>query len=124
MAKVQRDLQRERRWRELVARHASSGLSVRAFCRQEQLNESSFYAWRRTLTERDRETSTVENANLAETTPVFVPAVVSNEPSPQQPTGEAAIAIELPGGCTLRLSGQAAIGQLADLVIALQQRGV
>lgn len=123
MAKAQRDLQREIRWRELVARHEASGLSVRAFCRQEQLNESSFYAWRRTLAERDCETSLADVANLAASTPDFVPAVVTSDAAAQQPTGDPSIAIELSGGCTLRLSGNTAASQLADLVIALQQRG-
>ncbi|MGL4514268.1 MAG: IS66 family insertion sequence element accessory protein TnpA [Lacipirellulaceae bacterium] len=44
MAKVERDLEKERCWRELLARHASSGLSMRAFCRAERLTESLFYA--------------------------------------------------------------------------------
>jgi transposase-like protein len=30
-----------------------SGLSIRAFCRKHNLAEPSFYAWRRTLAERD-----------------------------------------------------------------------
>jgi putative transposase len=36
-------------WRELVARQARSGLSVRAFCRQERLNAWTFYGWRSRL---------------------------------------------------------------------------
>ena len=38
-------------WRELVARQARSGLSVLAFCRQEQLNAWTFYGWRSRLRE-------------------------------------------------------------------------
>ncbi len=36
-------------WRELVARQARSGVSVRAFCRQERLNAWTFYGWRSRL---------------------------------------------------------------------------
>ena len=36
-------------WRELVARQVRSGLSVQAFCRQEQLNAWTFYGWRSRL---------------------------------------------------------------------------
>jgi transposase-like protein len=36
-------------WRELVARHDRSGLSVQAFCRQERLNAWTFYGWRSRL---------------------------------------------------------------------------
>src|SRR5262249_41783858 len=32
-----------------------SGLSVRAFCAQQQVSEPSFYAWRRCLAEREQQ---------------------------------------------------------------------
>ena len=109
MANRQRERKGEVRWRELLARHVSSGLSVRVFCQQEKLNESSFYAWRRTITHRDGEAVAVEE-------PAFVPAVVTDAV-----TDETSIAIELPSGCLLRLSGSTAVKQLAELVIALQE---
>ena len=36
-------------WRALIDRQARGRLSVRAFCRQHDLNEASFYDWRRRL---------------------------------------------------------------------------
>lgn len=36
-------------WRRIVAEHEDSGLPVRAFCRQRQVGEHSFYLWRRRL---------------------------------------------------------------------------
>ena len=36
-------------WRRIVAEHADSDLPVRAFCRQRQVGEHSFYMWRRRL---------------------------------------------------------------------------
>ncbi len=111
MANRQRDAKRETWWRELLARHAGSGLNVRAFCLREKLNESSFYAWRRTIQARDREGN-------ARSTPAFVPAIVMHE------AGRAAsIALELGSGYVLRWPTSAAVEQLADLVVALQQRG-
>ena len=80
MAKLQRDAEKERRWREVLSRQASSGLSVREFCKRERLTESQFYAWRRTIAERDGESS-----------PSFVPVVVND-----QPKGDASIVIEWP----------------------------
>lgn len=112
MANQQRDGKGEARWRELLARHASSGLSVRVFCQQEKLNESSFYAWRRTIAERDQASAIREE-------PPFVPAAVTSDAP-----AENSISIELPSGCVLRLSGSMAMEQLAELVIALQERGV
>ncbi|HEX4000847.1 MAG TPA: hypothetical protein VHX65_20030 [Pirellulales bacterium] len=49
----QRDPGRERFWREALAQFGGSGLSVREFCRREKLGEPLFYAWRRTIAERD-----------------------------------------------------------------------
>jgi hypothetical protein len=37
-------------------------------------------------------------------------------------SGEPSLALELAGGCVLRLAGAAAISQLADLIIALQSK--
>jgi hypothetical protein len=53
MARKSRDPALERAWRERVARWAASGLSVRAFCRQQGLIETSFYYWKRELRARE-----------------------------------------------------------------------
>ena len=37
------------RWRALIEQQRDSGQSVKAFCAEQDLNESSFYAWRRRL---------------------------------------------------------------------------
>ena len=108
MANRRRDVKREALWRGVLKRFTSSGLSIREFCQREGLTESAFYAWRRTIGERD-ETS--------RTRPAFVPAVLSD-----QSAGEASISIELASGCVLRFSGPTALEQLADLVVALQSR--
>ena len=108
MAKSQRDVAKEAYWRKVLKRFAAGGLSVREFCKREQLTESAFYAWRRTIGERDE-------ARTSE--PAFVPAVVTKEAA-----SESSIAIELSGGCVLRFSGAQATAQLADLIVALQSR--
>lgn len=108
MAQHQRDPAKEASWRGALQRFISSGLSVREFCRREQLTESSFYAWRRTISERNATRSPE---------PVFVPALIT-------PTHEPALALELPGGCVLHFAGPTAAEQLADLILALQARSV
>ena len=35
------------KWRDLIRRQQASGLSVAAFCRQNRIAESSFFAWKR-----------------------------------------------------------------------------
>ena len=51
----QRDPGKERFWRSILRQWLKSGLSIRQFCRQQQLSEARFYAWRRTLQRRDAE---------------------------------------------------------------------
>lgn len=48
-----KNIERELRWRELVDRQASSGLSVRAFCSELGISQPSFYAWRKRLRGRE-----------------------------------------------------------------------
>lgn len=54
---MKRDLVKEQFWRGTIAEAASSGQSVREFCRQKGLKENLFHAWRRQLKLRDTETA-------------------------------------------------------------------
>jgi transposase len=109
MANRRRDSAKEAYWREVLARQAASGLSVRAFCRQEQepVRESAFYAWRRTLLRRE---------GAAE--PTFVPVVVADAPH-----GATSIIMELAGGRVLRIPATMPVERLCELVHALEARG-
>jgi len=53
------------RWRGIVRDQASSGLSAAAFCRQSQISQASFYAWRRRLRNPASNTGQ-ETSNFAE----------------------------------------------------------
>ena len=53
--KSRRDPAKESAWRGRLAAWRKSGLGVREFCRREKLSEQQFYAWRRELKFRDRE---------------------------------------------------------------------
>ena len=44
---------KEQFWRDTLQQFRGSGQTVRAFCKQRGLTEPSFYAWRRTIAERD-----------------------------------------------------------------------
>src|SRR2546427_656930 len=46
---------KERLWRRRLRQWRRSGLTVRDFCAAEDVSEPSFYAWRRTIGERDRQ---------------------------------------------------------------------
>lgn len=128
MATRQRSGAKERFWRDVLVRHSASGLSARAFCRQQNLGEASFYAWRRTITARDagsehsqappRVESTV-NSNPQPTrrqaAGAFVPAVVTgNVPR------DGAITIEIRGGRVMRMPESTSTARLVELVLALE----
>ena len=68
----QRRSSQEQFWRAMLRRWHSSGLSVRAFCEEHGLAVPSFYAWRRTLAQRDSAVG-------------FVPVQVIPEPEPRTP---------------------------------------
>ena len=49
----QRDRGKERYWRRVLRQWQRSGQGARSFCWQHSLSEASFYAWRRTIQQRD-----------------------------------------------------------------------
>ena len=46
---TRRNLERWQSWRDVIRRQEESGLSVAAFCREQQVPPASFFAWRRKL---------------------------------------------------------------------------
>jgi hypothetical protein len=50
-----RDRGKERFWRRLLRLWQRSGRSVRGFCAEYHVSEASFFAWRRTIVQRDQE---------------------------------------------------------------------
>ena len=107
MANTKRDAGREAFWRQTLARHKRSGLTVREFCRRGKLHESAFYAWRRTIKERGPR-------QRGRKPPAFVPLLLGNVTPP------AGITLELRGGRSLRLSESFPVERLASLVLALE----
>ena len=87
----QRDTRKERFWRTVLRQWRRSGLSVRAYCREQGLSEPSFYAWRRTLAARDAVTVR------------FVSVQVTPEPQPAPAADVSAGALELVLGAGRRL---------------------
>ena len=105
----QRNPAREAMWRARLARHGKSEMSVREFCEQERVPESAFYAWRRTIRQRDAQPSTSR--------PAFVPLVVQGEQAP----ADGQVIVELRGGRVLRLPPSMPPAQLAAVVHAIEQ---
>jgi transposase-like protein len=96
-----RDPHKEQFWRRMVRQWRRSGLSIRAFCQQHNLPEHNFYAWRRTLAQRQTQRQAEQNA-----APVaFVPVQVLPESVPRAPSDAAACGLELllAGGRIVRI---------------------
>lgn len=101
-------------WRATRAEFARSGLSVRAFCRQQGLHEKRFFTWRRNLglspVARPTPTTPAGRPNSAPAVPGFVPVRVVPDTSAE---------VSLPGGVTVRVPVHADPGAVARLVAAL-----
>ena len=81
-----RDPRKEQHWRELIERWQHSGLSVRAFCQRHRLAVPSFYAWRRTLRQRDA------RANQEAAPVTFLPIHVRHDDDTDPPPLELVLA--------------------------------
>lgn len=68
-ARWTRDGDKESYWRRQVGLWQESGLSVRAFCKEHGVIETSFYAWRRELIVRARESGSIEEISEAQYVP-------------------------------------------------------
>jgi|SRR5580698_3852541 transposase-like protein len=114
MANFGRDEGKEQFWRDAIERRASGALSVREFCRRERLTESAFYAWRRTIQERD------SKRTRARRHPAFLPVVLRESTAlDKQSASNAAIEITLTGGRVLRLPASIPARRLAEIIVAL-----
>jgi len=129
---TRRSVQKEAHWRDVIARQAASGVSVRRFCANEGIAEASFYAWRRELALRDRETPAVSQAGEAQAGPNDPHGEESLATSPN--TGGEFIPLRLiedsgtlevvhPGGCRVRIGGSVDAATLHRVLEVLDERG-
>ena len=104
-----------RKWRELIARQRAGGLSVAAFCRREGIGASSFFSWKRRLSDADAVPAFVE----AKISPARREAGWTGSPQaglPQAPT----IEIRLRGGRRLRVRRGFDRELLAEVVAVME----
>jgi hypothetical protein len=124
---ARRDTLKENLWRRLVRRQASSGLSVRAWCRRRGVHEAAFYWWRRELARRDAQVVRRRVSPLA--TPEsplspaeggFVPVrLARDEPAKSDPVME----ILLDKGRRIRLWASVERSVLAEVLAVLEGSG-
>ena len=80
----------EAKWREIVAGHPVSGQTIRAYCKARQVNEASFFYWRRELERR---------AQPVAVRPQMIPIRILPEPS-------LLAQVRCPSGHVVRLSSR------------------
>jgi hypothetical protein len=81
---------KERSWRRLIQQWRHSGMTIRDFCVEHEVSEPSFFAWRRTIADRDRQSGQPSadgygngDGNKTQDSPAFVPLrVVSTVSTP------------------------------------------
>ena len=119
-----RDTAREAHWRRVVRGQQHSGLSIRQFCREQQVRESAFYHWRSEL--RRRAAEILSGVALAKpegrrrqpcpSTAAFVPVHVTRDAGPAAP---GRIEIVLSGGRRIRVMAPVDRAALADVLAVL-----
>ena len=117
MAKSKRSAEKESFWRLVLEEFGESGLSVRAFCRQEGLSEPSFYAWRRTLQERD-----VKRSEAAGDQAKLIPVKVVAADNPVDGSQDSpSLEVITPSGFTLRFCADIQPQQLDAVLGAISR---
>ena len=81
-------------WLQIIADQQQSGLSIKTYCDQHEITESSFHLWKKKLNDHPVRESTDSNHNdwLSLDIPATTPEARSWD-----------IELELPGGVTLRM---------------------
>jgi hypothetical protein len=115
------ETQVELKWREIVLRQRASGLSIAAFCRENAVPASSFFAWKRRLSGGGpRE----EDRNPTGPNPMAAPPFVEAKLVTAGPAlaGAGAIEVRLRGGRRVRVRRGFDREALAQVVAVLEGR--
>lgn len=112
-----RDLSKEHFWRQRLEGQASSGLSIRSWCRRHQIHESAFYRWRKELARRGEAKSKTTASRTVRAAATLVPVRMVED----QLTGsDPAVEIFLSQGRHLRVQGRVDRQWLADVLAVLE----
>jgi Transposase len=119
-----RGREREQYWRKVIRDQAASGLSIAAFCREQDVPEASFFAWRRKLSRRTEIALPRASKDLASANEVEKPAarfVSFDLPSPR-PAGRTGLEIILPDGCRVLVGELCDADWLREVLAAVRER--
>lgn len=116
MAKLNRRSEKAEFWRLVLKRQRKSGLSIRAFCRQENLSEPLFFAWRKRIEGPGHTAGAPEKQATRRALPSssFLPVELTDKPKLE--AGGIVLEIMTPGGLTLRFGECLPSRRLSDLL--------
>jgi hypothetical protein len=113
---------KERSWRRLIQQWRHSGMTIRDFCVEHEVSEPSFFAWRRTIADRDRQSGQPSadgygnvDSNKTQDSPTFVPLHVVSTPA------GAAYEVVLRDGCIVRVPAGFDPATLRQLLVLLNE---
>jgi len=109
-----RNVEKQRFWQHAVQDQASSGKSIRQYCRDKNLSEPSFYAWRQEIKRRGSQTARTPSRPRT-THAAFVPVEIAAG------LGLASIECLLPSGIVLRLPAAMEPAAIAAVLCAWEQ---
>jgi transposase-like protein len=121
MAKSKRSAEKEEFWRMVLEEHRHSGLGVKAFCRQQDVSEALFYAWRRKIRNRDSELRQDQAAQQDRLIPVSIVETIGSASNQNEAVAVRQIEIVTPAGFTLRVDQGVLPQRLAALLDVIAQ---
>lgn len=123
MAKSKRSAEKEEFWRLVLDEHRHSGLGVKAFCRQQEISEALFYAWRRKIQNRDSESRQDQAAQQDRLIPVSIVETTSSASNQYEAGAMRQVEIVTPTGFTLRVDQGVLPQRLTYRMTTTQQNG-
>ena len=109
-------------WRRLLDEQPRSGMTVKAFCQQNQVSVPSFYSWRRKIEQRDATVRQNQQCDDGGLVPVTVVAAVDGPSSGGGFSRVDCIEIVTPGGFTLRTHRDVSTENIDRLLKAIEPR--
>jgi hypothetical protein len=109
------DLAKAEYWQQVIVQQVQSGLSIKAFCTQQNISAPSFYQWKSKLQARQLTTATMSiDGNR------LLPVQVIANDNEQKPQAARCVQIITPSGFCVRLDSHLSIEQLSRLLSMME----
>jgi hypothetical protein len=105
-------------WQQVIDQQQHSGLSIKAFCTQQNISAPSFYQWKSKLQARQLTSATRSDGGNR-----LLPVEVIATDSEQKPLAARCVQIITPSGYCVRLDSHMSIEQLSSLLGMMESTG-